>query len=222
MKIYDISMAIYPGMTVYKNKTEKQPVLQVVKDETKGIVETRLYLDTHTGTHVDAPGHVFPGGPGVESIEPADFFTFCRVLDLTGVPEKISRRDLLAHAIQPGDFLLLKTKNSWRGNFVFDFVYLSAEAAAYLADLGVRGVGLDALGIERDQPGYPTHRVLLAKKILLLEGLYLKDVPAGVYFLIVAPLKLTGVEAAPARVFLLGPGSPTGTNRTSPAGGPST
>ena len=206
LKIYDISMAIHPDMMVYKNKTDKRPALKVSADETKGITETRLFLDTHTGTHVDAPAHVFPGGPGVESIDPAGFFTLCRVIDLSGVPEKISRADLRAHAVLPGDFLLLKTKNSWAESFAFDFVYLSAEAAAYLANLGIRGVGIDALGIERDQPGYPTHRALLAKNILLIEGLRLKDVPAGVYFLLAAPLKLTGVEAAPARVLLLRPG----------------
>jgi arylformamidase len=64
-------------------------------------------------------------------------------------------------------------------------------------------VGLDALGVERDQPGYPTHRALLEQGIIILEGLRLKDVPPGIYRLLALPLLLMGAEAAPARVVLL-------------------
>lgn len=204
LKIYDVSMAIHPGMAVYKNKTEKRPAMEVIQDDSKGIRETRLYLDTHTGTHVDAPLHVIPGAPGVESLPPAAFFGPCRVLDLTGVEEKIERRDLAPHGIAAGDFVLCRTRNSWCEEFDFDFVYISEDAACYLAETGVRGVGLDALGVERDQPGYPTHRTLLTRNIMLIEGLRLKEVPPGGYFLLAAPLKLVGVEAAPARVLLVG------------------
>ncbi|WP_078060833.1 cyclase family protein [Desulfotomaculum copahuensis] len=204
LKIYDVSMAIHPGMAVYKNKAEKRPAMEVSRDESKGILETRLYLDAHTGTHVDAPLHVIPGGPGVESLSPAAFFGPCRVLDLTGVPEKIERRDLMPHGLSAGDFILFQTRNSWSTDFDFNFVYISAEAAQYLAEAGVRGVGLDALGVERDQPGYPTHRTLLARNIMVIEGLRLKEVPPGSYFLLAAPLLLPGVEAAPARVLLAG------------------
>lgn len=204
LKIYDVSMAVHPGMAVYKNKPEKRPVMKAIRDESKGIRETRLYLDAHTGTHVDAPLHVIPGGPGVESLSPESFFGPCRVLDLTGVPERIERRDLVPHGLLAGDFVLCRTRNSWSEDFDFDFVYISGDAAQYLTEVGVRGVGLDALGVERNQPGYPTHRTLLARNIIVIEGLRLKEVPAGNYFLLAAPLKLLGVEAAPARVLLVG------------------
>ena len=53
MKMYDVTGAIYEGMTVYKNKPEKQPK---INQQTNGYVtETRLDLDVHTGTHIDAP-----------------------------------------------------------------------------------------------------------------------------------------------------------------------
>ncbi len=43
----------------------------------------------------------------------------------------------------------------------------------------------------------------LKEGILILEELNLENVPAGEYTLVCAPLKLEGVEAAPARVFLI-------------------
>ena len=61
----------------------------------------------------------------------------------------------------------------------------------------------DALGIERDQPGHLSHHPLMDKGIIILEGLILKDAPAGSYTLIAPPLKLVGAEGAPARAVLV-------------------
>ncbi|MNG35511.1 Kynurenine formamidase [compost metagenome] len=81
---------------------------------------------------------------------------------------------------------------------------MNEEAARYLIECGVRGIGVDGLGIERSQQGYPTHRQLFRNNIIIVEGLRLKAVQPGTYFLVVAPLKLIGVEAAPARAVLIG------------------
>ena len=65
----------------------------------------------------------------------------------------------------------------------------------------IKGVGIDALGIERNQT--PTHKLLLGAGIIIIEGLRLKDVPEGEYFLIALPLKIKDVEAAPTRAILV-------------------
>ncbi|TXK89605.1 cyclase family protein, partial [Parageobacillus sp. SY1] len=100
------------------------------------------------------------------------------------------------------DFVLFKTKNSLEDAFNFEFIYVAEDAARYLADKKVRGVGIDALGIERSQPGHPTHKTLFSAGVIVIEGLRLKDVPEGSYFMVAAPLKLVGTDAAPARVIL--------------------
>ena len=64
-------------------------------------------------------------------------------------------------------------------------------------------MGIDSLGIERDQANYGTHLSLLGENIIIIEGLRLEQVEEGRYFMVAAPLKLVGVEAAPARIFLL-------------------
>ncbi|WP_258358768.1 cyclase family protein [Moorella sulfitireducens (nom. illeg.)] len=203
MRIYDISMPIYHGMPVYKNRAEKQPQLEVTCNYEKGIRETRWLLDSHTGTHIDAPAHVLPGGATIAQLDLSPLIGPCRVLDLTTVSDHITSGDLENQPICSGDFVLLKTGNSWAGGNEAGFIYLDAGAAFYLVQKGVRGVGLDALGVERDQPGHPTHRTLLENGVIIIEGLRLKDVPPGVYHMVALPLPLIGAEAAPARVVLL-------------------
>ncbi len=207
MKIYDVTGSIFEGMAVYKNKPEKQPKLKTV---TNGYVtESRIDMDVHTGTHIDAPLHMMTDGETFESIPLDNLVGMCTVLDLTAVHDRITKADLERFAIREGDFVLLKTRNSDDDAFRFDFVFLAQDGAEYLARLGVRGVGIDALGIERDQPGHPTHHILFQNGVIVMEGLRLKEVEAGEYFMVAAPLKIVGTDAAPARVLLFTGLSPT-------------
>ncbi|MDG5789700.1 cyclase family protein [Evansella sp. AB-P1] len=201
MKVIDISTAIYEGMPVYKNKAEKQPKLNT---ETNGYVtESRLQLDVHTGTHIDSPLHMIPEGDTFETIDINTLVGPCKVFDLTNVEDRITANDLKNLKIDKHDFILFKTKNSFDEEFNFDFIYLSEDGAAYLTKIGVRGVGIDSLGVERSQQGHPTHKILFENKVIIIEGLRMKDVASGEYTLIAAPLKLLGTDASPARVLLL-------------------
>lgn len=198
--MYDVTGTIYEGMTVYKNKPEKQPKLNQV---TNGYVtETRLELDVHTGTHIDAPLHMVVNGDTFEAIPLESLVGQCKVFDLTDVEDGITKKDLEKFQIEKNDFILLKTKNSYEDTFNFDFIYLAQDGAEYLSEIGVRGVGIDTLGIERSQEGHPTHKTLFAHKIIIIEGLRLKDIEQGDYFMVAAPLKLVGTDGAPARVLL--------------------
>lgn len=200
MKMYDVTGTVYEGMTVYKDKPEKQPTFNTV---TNGYVtETRVEIDVHTGTHIDAPRHMVVDGDTFESVPMEDLVGQCKMFDLTEVEDGISKKDLAQFDIQKGDFVFLKTKNSYEDTFNFDFIYLAQDGAEYLSELGVRGVGIDTLGIERSQEGHPTHKTLFANKVIIIEGLRLKEVEQGEYFMVAAPLKLTGTDGSPARVLL--------------------
>ncbi|AOV06264.1 cyclase family protein [Sporosarcina ureilytica] len=200
MKMYDVTATIYEGMTVYKNKPEKQPKFNTV---TNGYVtETRMELDVHTGTHVDAPLHMVVDGDTFESVPLESLVGQSKLFDLTEVKDGITKADLEKFNIEKGDFVLLKTKNSFEEDFNFNFIYLTKDGAEYLTEIGVRGVGIDTLGIERDQEGHPTHKTLFGDKIIIIEGLRFKEVAQGEYFMVAAPLKIEGTDASPARVLL--------------------
>lgn len=205
MKIYDISMMITEEMQVYKNKEVKKPVIETTQDFRSGSAhESKIHLDVHTGTHLDAPLHMIEGGETIESIPLDDLVGTARVLDLTSVEGGIGKLDLVPHGIQSGEWLLLKTRNSFSETFDFEFVYLKADGAEYLKDMQIKGIGIDGLGIERDQPDHETHKILFEQRISIVEGLRLKEVTAGTYFMVIAPLKLSGIDGAPARAFLIG------------------
>lgn len=204
-RIIDISMTIEEGMQVWKSYEHKKPSITNVQNHDEGKPhESQLNMNVHTGTHVDAPLHMLPGGATIETVSLDQLNGAARVLDLTHVKGHITKEDLVPFAIQRGERLLFKTSSSFTEEFDLEFPFLRMDGAEYLAQIGVSLVGTDALGIERAQPEYQTHRTLMRQGIVIVEGLRLKDVAPGNYTLILAPLKMTGIDAAPARAFLLG------------------
>ncbi len=203
MKIHDISMPISAEMMVWKDKLERRPVITQTRTVAEGAAESRISLDSHCGTHIDAPSHMIEKGKGLESIPISRFVATCRVLDFTSLLERITAGDIDQKVPSKGEFILLKSRNSSEDYFNPDFVYLDATGARSLAKAGVVGVGIDALGIEREQPGHETHRVLLKEGIVVLEGLRLDKIKPGKYKLVVLPLSIPGIDAAPARAILI-------------------
>lgn len=203
MKVYDISMPVFYEMAVYKGRVTKRPIVTVESDFSTGTVyESRLEMNLHTGTHLDAPLHVLAEGGTIESLALESVICNCKVFDFTDVLDKITKEDLIDKKINCGDFILLKTRNSCENLLEGNFIYLDQTGAAYLVSQRVAGVGIDALGIEREQPGHPTHKTLLGNDKVILEGLRLKNVPEGQYLLVAAPVKIMGVEASPVRALL--------------------
>ncbi|SFE39534.1 Kynurenine formamidase [Paenibacillus catalpae] len=205
-KVYDISMTIEEGMQVWGNHEGKQPHINSQPTSPDGVNESRIDMDVHCGTHVDAPLHMLEDGETIETLGLEELVGNARVLDFTEVKDSITREDLEKQGLQKGEFILVKTSNSYTDTFASDFVFLREDGARYLVEVGVRGIGTDGLGIERSQPEYPTHRTLFRNNVIIVEGLRLKEVPPGSYFMVIAPLKLTGIEAAPARALLIGNG----------------
>ncbi len=203
MKLYDISLPIAASMPVYKGLEVKRPILSTDMDFNKGkAYESRLEMNLHTGTHIDRPLHMIPGGDTMNTLPLSQVVTPCRVLDLTEAKDKVTKEELLKKDIPMGSFLLLKTRNSYENLLEKDFIYLDRTGAEYLQERKVIGVGIDSLGIERSQPDHETHIRLLGSGAVILEGLQLKDIEEGEYLLSAAPLNIEGVEAAPVRAYL--------------------
>ena len=62
-----------------------------------------------------------------------------------------------------------------------DSVYLTEEAAQYLAQAGIKLVGIDSLSLEQyGSQGLPAHRALLSAGVVIVEGMFLhRDELAG-------------------------------------------
>jgi len=199
--IYDVSMAITSKMTVYKNKAEKVPQFSTLSTfETGSAYETVLSMSLHTGTHMDYPLHMMKDGKVSTDALADGLLGQVKVFETD--QDVVDAAFIETCDIQQGDVVFFKTRNSFIETFDFDFVYVDQSAAQTLSAIGIKGVGLDALGIERAQDNHPTHKILLGSDIFIIEGLRLKDVQPGTYELIALPLKIIGVEALPMRVLL--------------------
>jgi arylformamidase len=177
-------------------------------DQESGDVATvsRMTLGVHTGTHMDAPLHFIRGAKSIDQIPLDATVGPARVIPIHDT-KSIQRAELIPHAIVAGERLLFRTVNSdhlWNtDHFDETFVFISQDAARYLAECGVRSVGVDYLSVGGfSQDGVETHQALLEAGIWIIEGLNLGRVEPGDYELLCLPLKLIGSEGAPARAIL--------------------
>jgi arylformamidase len=166
---------------------------------------TRLEMSCHAGTHVDAPYHFLADGKTVDEI-PLDILVGkARVLDF-GVSRKVDRSDLEALDLRDDVRLLLKTRMSGQLRHPVlqqDHVYLARDAAEYLAQIGIKLVGMDYVSIDEYGNGdFPAHMALLQAGVVVVEGLDLSEVEAGEYDMTCLPLRVAGSDGAPARVIL--------------------
>lgn len=204
MKYYDVSMMVSKDMQVYKNKPEKKPIFKIASDFDQGSShETQVDLNLHSGTHMDFPLHMIKDGQTSDALELSRLIRKVKVFDMTHVKDGIDKEDLEKLDIDKDDFVLFKTTNSFEDTFNFKFIYLKDSGAKYLAQKKINGVGIDALGIERDQSGHPTHKILFESDIYIIEGLRLKEVKEDEYFMYALPIKMPDADALLLSVILV-------------------
>jgi arylformamidase len=203
-RVIDISLPISPTMPVYPGT--RKTIIKSVTSANGSSFLSEITITSHTGTHVDAPSHVIENGDTIETIPLKTFYGRCRVIDMTHCEYEITEKDLKHCKIRDSERLLFKTTNSIRGfeKFYDDYVYLSSDAAQFLADKGVSLVGIDALSVKKKGLADNTaHSALLEECIPILEGLDLAKVDKGEYTLCAFPLAFQEIDGSPVRATLL-------------------
>ena len=202
----DVSVPLRNGMVHWPGDPPFH--IERVHDQKKGdhANVSGMSLSVHTGTHMDAPVHFIRNQRGIDSMPLDATIGVARVIRIQN-PESISSNELARHSIQRGERLLFRTSNSdhvWNSDqFEGNFVAISPDGARYLADRGVRTIGVDYLSVGSQGPdGDQTHEILLGAGIWIIEGLDLRDVEPGEYEMICLPLKLVDADGAPARAAL--------------------
>ena len=202
----DVSVPLRSGMVHWPDNppVRIERMLDIEHGDAANV--STISMGSHTGTHMDAPLHFVRGGKGLDEMPLEVTIGHARVIEIHD-PESVKPNELRPHEIRSGERILFKTRNSARRwyeeAFIEDFVYVSQEAARYLAALEVLTVGIDYLsvgGFVKD--GVETHQALLGAGIWVIEGLDLSQVEPGQYELICLPLKVKGGDGAPARAIL--------------------
>lgn len=202
---YDISVSISAEMPIYPGdmRPELKPFASIDQGDIANMLELRL--GSHTGTHVDVPRHFLRDGKTLDQVGLDQFWGRAKVFQLS-VKENIDREKLADLDIQAHEIILFKTRNSelWDiKEFQRDFIYLTVDAAEYLVEKKIKAVGIDYLSIEKfKSKSHPTHNILLKNGIVILEGINLKKVSPGEYYLFFFPLKLREADGSPVRAVL--------------------
>ncbi|NEQ10341.1 MAG: cyclase family protein [Moorea sp. SIO4E2] len=207
-KYIDISVAVSPYLPTWPGSPAIEFQRRLDLEHGDIATDTTLHFSVHTGTHVDAPMHFIPGGQSVEQL-PLD--VLIGEVYVVVVPDDVDviTAEVLKQLTLPANTqrLLLHTRNSrlWRSQvreFQPDFVALTADAAEWVVERGIRLIGVDYLSVQGFYDGPETHQILLKSEVVIIEGLNLTDISTGKYELLCLPIKLKGVEGAPARVVL--------------------
>ena len=163
-----------------------------------------LTVSVHAGTHVDAPFHFLPDGPGIDAL-PLDRFMGPALVHAVNADRYITEAHVNAIPLDGATRVLFKTRNSdllRQHDYDPDFVAFSLEAARALVARGVELVGLDYLSVAHADEQVPVHRAFLDHGVVLLEGIDLSEIVPGRYELICFPLRLRGLDGAPCRAVL--------------------
>ena len=188
MKIIDITLPLSNQTLVWegdKGITIEQ--IDFIKNGSDFNV-SRAEFGVHAGTHIDAPFHLDDQGYSVDKIPLDKLIGKVRVLQIDETVNLITKEVLLRSGFQPGtERLLLKTKNTqnWIKNsqrFDRDYTAIDSNAAVFLAEAGIKFVGIDYLSISPFNDLKAPHQILLNAGIVILENAYLANVEAGEYY----------------------------------------
>lgn len=202
--MWDLTQPITEQMSTYPGDPPVRvtPTATVERD---GYAVRRLELGSHTGTHVDAPAHVFADGRTLAEYEPARFVFDARLVDCT----ELGAREAIGPARVPdgsADCVVFRTgwDAHWGTDRYADHPYLSPAAARRCGERGL-AVATDTLSPDptgagaADEPdGVPAHRAVLGADRPIVENLTnLESLPER-FELRVVPLALGG-DGAPTR-----------------------
>ena len=209
--IYDVSLPITSGGLVYPGNPPIAIDYQQALSRGDGANVSALALGSHTATHVDAAKHFFDDGQTIDAVPLHRLIGRAVVVEIPEDVGAVGERELAAHDLGSHTRVLLKTRNSaynTEREFRRDYTYLAPDGAAFLVGRGVELVGIDYLSIEQFHSGHHrTHRTLLEREVVIVEGLALRGVPAGEYELVCLPLRIAGIDGAAARAVLIASGA---------------
>ena len=162
-----------------------------------------ITLSPHVGAHADAPLHYGNGAPAIAEVSLEPYLGPCRVIHVIDKGPLITPEHLAGSAAGLPPRVLVRTVAAAPTAWADRFSTFAPETITWLAERGVRLVGIDAQSVDpADSKTLDSHQQLLQHDMRVLENLVLDEVPAGDYELIALPLRIAGADASPVRAVL--------------------
>ena len=193
---------------------ELSPFMQMPKDEAN---VTLMKLTSHTGTHLDTPGHVIADGLRLTDFSPGDFvFHKPVVIDLPQEDAAIVQPDALKHFVEGGqaaDILLFRfgygpVRRSDPKRFSTRSPGFGVESAQFLRENfpNLKAIGMDVPSLSTIEHLYQTfhaHHALLGgagRKFIVIEDMNLEQDLSSLNSVFVAPLLVDKIDGCPCTV----------------------
>lgn len=210
MPIIDLTQTISPDMPVYPG-TEPPRLDPANTYEANGFRETLLTMFSHTGTHMDAPAHLYPHRTTLDAFPAAQFTGKALVIDCTDIPDggSIGMDRIDRSLADQADFLLIRTgwDTRWGTDTYFgDYPVITHEVADYLLATNKKGIGLDVIGVDpiADENLTIHKKLFLDHEIVVIENLCnLDQCGTGLFTFCALPLKYRNADGAPIRAIAM-------------------
>ena len=193
MGIIDISQEVF---TCNVFPGDPQPKMNRIMSIGNGDICNLASLEmcAHNGTHVDAPFHFENDGKTIDEVGLEPYVGECYVAHHDGDVTAEDAKEIIAKAQAAG---------AARRILVEGDATMTEEGAAEFAKTDMLLYGNESQTVGPMEDASAVHHIMLGKGICLLEGVALKGVKEGKYFLSAAPLNLGGCDGAPCRAYLI-------------------
>lgn len=206
MQIIDLSYEISEHMTVFGD-TEKPEITRKYTVEKDGFKLHELKINSHTGTHVDAPAHMIVGMKNLDDFSLNQFYGQGLMLKVNQFANGEIPLDFLKKhesQIQKSEFLILNSgwHRKWKtAEYQVNYPILSQESAQWLTQFRLKGIGLDTISIDpTDSQNAPLHHIILGAGFLIIENLANLDaLPESGFQFQCLPLKVDKADGSTSR-----------------------
>lgn len=214
-RIIDISHSYRPGLPLFMSDDGLQHAVKQLSSIANGSIanESEMKLHVHTGTHVDAPSHIFQeyyeAGNHVDTLDLDVLNGLALVVDVprdTNLTAEAMQALHIPYGVERVIFRTLNTDRRlmWKRQFDTSYVGFTKDGAQWLTEhTKIKLIGIDYLSVAAFDYLISAHVVLLKNKdIILVEGLNLDDIDVGLYKVHCLPLKLLNSDGSPIRCVL--------------------
>lgn len=204
--IYDISPLLKEGFPVWPGDTPFSCERREEIAEGASTNVSRLSTTVHLGSHTDAPLHCLDGEKSIDEVALEHYLGPCQLIRVSVAKGKAILPADIQEKIKEKRVIIATGTYDAEAAFSDDFSALSVELIAMFREHGVISIGIDTPSVDlADSETLPVHLAAIDAGMAIIEGLSIRDVPAGSYELIALPLKLQGSDGSPLRAVLRSP-----------------
>lgn len=212
----DLSHIIEDGLVTYKGLPAPIICDYLSREDSRKFYEEgtefqigKLEMVANTGTYIDCPFHRYPDGKDLSEVDLERFVDLDAILIKADYQQNLAiDASFFANKELRGRAVLVHTgwgDAHWNTALYYEnHPFLTADAAEYLKQAGVKLVGIDSHNIDdtRSKNRRPVHTILLGAEILIVEHLCnLGGLPEQGFTFSAVPPKFKGMGTFPVRAF---------------------